>query len=63
MSHIKTLKITPACFYHQLIIIREIIWSYLKSVKILVRMYGELGYAAAYVHLFCMQNKWTYAAA
>jgi hypothetical protein len=55
MSHIKTLKITPTCFDHQLIIIiRELIWSLLKSVKILVFMYGELGYAAAYVHLFCV---------
>jgi hypothetical protein len=25
MSHIKTFKITPACFDHQLIIIRELI--------------------------------------
>jgi hypothetical protein len=27
MSHIKTLKITPTCFDHQLIILREIILS------------------------------------
>jgi hypothetical protein len=25
MSHIKTLKITPSCFDHQLIIIRELL--------------------------------------
>jgi hypothetical protein len=55
MSHTKTIKITPTCFEHQLIIIRELIWSWLKSlVKIWVFMYGELGYAAAYVRSFYM---------
>jgi hypothetical protein len=28
--------------------------AYLILVKIRVFMYGELGYAAAYVHLFCV---------
>jgi hypothetical protein len=46
MSHIKTLKITPTCFNHQ--------GAYLILVKIRVFMYGEFGYAAAYVHLFYM---------
>jgi hypothetical protein len=52
MSHTKTLKITPTCFDHQMIIIRERFWSWLKSlVKIWV---FKCGYAAAYVHSFCM---------
>jgi hypothetical protein len=47
MSHIKTLKITLTYFDHQ-----GAFWSWLKSlVKILV---FKCGYAAAYVHSFCM---------
>jgi hypothetical protein len=52
MSHIKTLKNIPTCFDHQLIIIRELICSYLKSVKIRVFICGERDNAAAYMHLF-----------
>jgi hypothetical protein len=33
MSHIKTLKITPTCLDHQLIIIWELIWFYLFAQK------------------------------
>jgi hypothetical protein len=52
MSHIKTLKITPTCFDHQMIIIGELFVSWLKSlVKIGV---FRCGYAAAYVHSFCI---------
>jgi hypothetical protein len=34
MSHIKTLKTTPTCFDHQLIITRELICSQLKTLSL-----------------------------
>jgi hypothetical protein len=51
MSYNKTLKFTPTCFDHQMMITRDF-WSWLKSlVKIWV---FKCGYAASYVHSFCM---------
>jgi hypothetical protein len=52
MSHIKTLKITPTCFDHQMTSHQGAFWSWLKSlVKIWV---FKCGYAAGYVHSFYM---------
>jgi hypothetical protein len=54
MSPIKTLKSTPTCFDQQLIIIRELIFSYLKSLKIKIRVFitGDVVMRRDSLHLF-----------